>query len=174
MNHMMISVTGHRPQKLGGYGPMAMDKLELFAMHVLEEYTQHDVWFITGMALGWDQAIAVACMELGIPFVAAIPFDGQDSKWPHASRERYRELVAASQESHIVCPGEYASAKMQTRNEWMVDHADRVLALWDGTPGGTGNCVRYAVSCGIPIVQLWDRWKSFSPVGVRDKRRLTV
>jgi uncharacterized phage-like protein YoqJ len=33
---------------------------------------------------------------------------------------------------------------MQVRNEWMVDHCNDLLAVWDGSDGGTGNCVRYA------------------------------
>ncbi|PAD70641.1 hypothetical protein CHH83_02225 [Bacillus sp. 7586-K] len=33
---------------------------------------------------------------------------------------------------------------MQKRNEWMVDNSDYVIAVWDGTKGGTGNCVKYA------------------------------
>ena len=33
---------------------------------------------------------------------------------------------------------------MQTRNEWMVDKADVVIACFDGTNGGTANCVNYA------------------------------
>ena len=37
---------------------------------------------ISGMALGWDQAVARATADLGIPWVAAITFEGQESKWP--------------------------------------------------------------------------------------------
>ena len=34
---------------------------------------------------------------------------------------------------------------MQLRNQYMVDQADYIVAAWDGTKGGTGNCVDYAV-----------------------------
>jgi uncharacterized phage-like protein YoqJ len=33
---------------------------------------------------------------------------------------------------------------LQKRNEWMVDHCDLLIAVWDGSEGGTANCVRYA------------------------------
>ena len=33
---------------------------------------------------------------------------------------------------------------MQARNEWMVDQATRLAALWDGSSGGTGNCFQSA------------------------------
>lgn len=57
----------------------------------------------------------------------------------------------------MVCSGRYAPEKMQRRNEWMVDHCTEVVALWDGTPGGTANCLRYANQPAIerPVVNLW-------------------
>ena len=59
---------------------------------------------------------------------------------------------------HIVSPGEYAAFKMQVRNEWMVDQlnpaTDLLLAAWDGSPGGTGNCVKYATGKGVGINRL--------------------
>jgi uncharacterized phage-like protein YoqJ len=39
----------------------------------------------------------------------------------------------------------------QKRNEWMVDHADEVVAVWDGTSSGTANCVAYAKKVGKPV-----------------------
>jgi uncharacterized phage-like protein YoqJ len=44
---------------------------------------------------------------------------------------------------------------MQRRNEWMVDHCDILYAFWDGTSGGTANCVKYAAQIGKPYVNLW-------------------
>jgi len=44
------------------------------------------------------------------------------------------------------------SHKMDKRNEWMVDKADSILAVFKQTPGGTANCVQYAKSKGKRIV----------------------
>jgi uncharacterized phage-like protein YoqJ len=43
---------------------------------------------------------------------------------------------------------------MQIRNEWMVDRADQVIAIWDGTSGGTANCVEYATKMNKPILRI--------------------
>lgn len=43
----------------------------------------------------------------------------------------------------------------------MVDNSNAVLALWNGSEGGTGNCVRYAKEKNKKIFQLWDKYKSF-------------
>ena len=43
---------------------------------------------------------------------------------------------------------------MQRRNEYMVDKADTLIAVWNGTSGGTANCVKYAKKKGVDIVRL--------------------
>ena len=43
---------------------------------------------------------------------------------------------------------------MQKRNEYMVDLADIVIAVWDGSASGTGNCVRYTERCGKKIIRI--------------------
>jgi uncharacterized phage-like protein YoqJ len=43
---------------------------------------------------------------------------------------------------------------MQIRNEWMVDRCDKLIAVWDGSKGGTGNCVDYAKSVNKDIFRI--------------------
>src|SRR3546814_15540871 len=92
------------------------------------------------MALGWDTAWALAALDLGVPLTAAVPFCGQEKSWPAESQRRFHSILERAAAVEIVCPGGFAAHKMQTRNEWMVDHADGVVALWDGSTGGTANC----------------------------------
>lgn len=153
---MILAVTGHRPNKLGGYRDDAYSRMLWVAEDVIKRIRPSFV--ITGMALGWDQACAVAARDLGIPFVAAIPFNGQEAKWPEESRLRYYNLMLSASDIVVVSTGGYSAAKMQMRNEWMVEHCDRVLALWDGSRGGTANCVAYARKAGKPVENCWDDW----------------
>jgi len=37
------------------------------------------------------------------------------------------------------------------RSEWMVQNCDLLVAYWDGSDGGTGNCVKYAKSVGRDV-----------------------
>lgn len=153
---MILAFTGHRPQKLGGYSDDTFNRLVALAKAVITKY--HPMSIITGMALGWDQAVAQAAIELHVPFTAAIPFIGQESKWPEQSQAKYRELRGKSELTKVVMSGDYSADKMQIRNEWMVDHADMVIALWDGTSGGTANCVNYAKAQHKQIVNVWASW----------------
>jgi len=109
------------------------------------------------MALGWDQALAQAAVDMKIPFDAAVPFVGQESRWPAESAKRYRSLLSQARNVTVVCDGGYAAWKLQRRNIWMVDHCDAVLALWNGSDGGTANCVRYADG-KRPVINVWNEW----------------
>lgn len=99
---------------------------------------------ISGMALGFDTWAAETCIQLGIPFIAAIPFAGQQRMWSPEQQLHYAELLSRAQSQHVVCPGGYEPRKMQIRNVWMVDNSDCLLACWNGSPGGTKNCIDYA------------------------------
>ena len=45
----------------------------------------------------------------------------------------------------------YTPACLQLRNEYMVDHADELIAVWDSSPSGTANCVNYAKRKNVPV-----------------------
>lgn len=148
-----LAATGHRPDKLGGYGAHVDDRLRKLAFDFLAVEMPDEA--ISGMALGWDMAFAEAALLLGIPLVAAVPFAGQESKWPAASQARYRSILERAARVVTVCDGGYSPVKMTARNEWMVDTCDMVVALWNGSPGGTGNCVAYARRQNRPVINLW-------------------
>ena len=127
---MIIAGTGHRPDKLDGYELLANLRLLGFARFILDQVKPNKI--ISGMALGWDQAIAQAAILEKIPFVAAIPFSGQESVWSEELQHNYKYLIKRAAEVVTVSNGDYAAYKMQLRNEWMVDNCDMVLALWNG------------------------------------------
>ena len=45
----------------------------------------------------------------------------------------------------------YSKELMQKRNKYMVDKSNAVVSVWNGSPGGTGNCVKYAMSLGRSV-----------------------
>ena len=91
-----------------------------------------------------------------------MPFAGQEKKWTYLQQAKYQELLTRAIEIKVVNPGGHAFWKMNSRNEWMVDHTDLVLALWNGAASGTGNCVEYANGKDVEVVNLWDNWQRHS------------
>lgn len=102
---------------------------------------------------------------VGVPFTAAVPFEGQERFWPEDSQRRYKGLLDRAEEVVFVCgkQGPFKKSFLD-RNKWMVDRADRIAALWNGSWGGTGHCVEYADSKGVPIDQLWSRFGRYGEV----------
>jgi len=155
---MMICGTGHRPDKLGGYNDLAHTNLVKIAERYLAELNPERV--ISGMALGWDTALAEATINTNRYLVCAIPFVGQECMWHKDSKEKYNNILLKANEIKAICSKGYAPYKMQIRNEWMVDNSDLVFAMWDGTKGGTYNCVQYAKKMGKPIVNAYEVYRS--------------
>lgn len=157
---LIVGVTGHRPEKFGGYqwNPMHAKihgELRRMFLYLRPGY------IITGMAQGVDQWSAEICVELGIPFIAAVPFVGQEMGWPSNSQAKYRNLLARAYSVYTVSPGGYANSKLFERNKWIVNNCQKLVAVWNGfADGGTAHCVSYAKTIGRetffidPLVQL--------------------
>lgn len=160
-----IAWTGHRPDKLGGYNktnPIYVDVRKRMKIKIEKSVERFgNVQWITGGALGVDQMAAELLHEMGLPYIVAAPCHRLSEPWPSHARERYNEICrnADPELANLLCgdkvtrggviyvhDGPYTGPDlMQNRNKWMVDNADYLIAVWDGTSGGTANCVRYAL-----------------------------
>lgn len=165
-----LAATGHRPSGLTIYGEgiykreqelVALEhRLLEMATAYLKRLEPREVY--SGMALGWDMAIAEAAQRLGLALVAAIPFKGQEARWTSASKERYHRILTRAQ---VVTVSEhYSPQAMQKRNEYLVDNADVMLALWTGAKGGTANCIRYARQKRVPVRNTWQNFTSYAGI----------
>lgn len=160
----MIALTGHRPHRLGGYGPNPVTewvyRTTVEVLQKLREQGCENV--LSGMALGFDQMGARAALELGMKLVAVIPFVGQESVWPPAEREEYRKLLARAAEVMVVTdisgardPKKAVAVAMETRNRVLIERGDMVVACWDGQRhGGTWHAVQLAWRLGRPTVKI--------------------
>jgi len=155
INPIVVGVTGHRPKDLGGYGNTVFTSLYQTAnLFFSEYYTKEKVSkVIVGMALGWDQAAALAAIDNGIPVSAYIPFKGQERRWPKSSQEFYNNLLSKCSEVKIISTGGYSPEKMLIRNRAIVDDCNELIALYNGKEsGGTFQCLNYAKSLRTKII----------------------
>ena len=156
---MKIAVTGHRPGKLYGYNlsePEYTILKEKFK-YILRKYKATKVY--TGMALGTDTIFANAVIDLKkeglhIKLVAVLPCANQDKKWSKKDQKRYQEILQAADEVIQLSEKEYRPELMRIRNRWLVDHADMLIAVWDGSNSGRSNCIRYAIP-KIPVYRIY-------------------
>ena len=157
---MKCAFTGHRPQNL----PFRFNdtderclrlKAELRKLIVQMIEQKNVTHFISGMALGIDTYAAEIVLDLKsqFPFISmecALPCETQAAKWSERYRNRYFGIVAQCDKETLL-QTHYTPDCMQKRNRYMVEHADLILAVWDGQPSGTGMTVTYAHSLGKPV-----------------------
>jgi uncharacterized phage-like protein YoqJ len=163
----IITITGHRPNKLDNDYDMSGVKSK--ALFVLLEgifKTENATDIIVGMALGTDTIAALVALNNNLELTCAIPFIGQEDLWPKKSQDIYHSILKKAHKVEIVSNGPKPtkpweiSKAFNDRNKWMVDQLtpgrDKVVAVWDGSPGGTKNCVDYAVTKqpGIEIIRI--------------------
>ena len=137
--------TGHRPEKLKLSENETRNALEKEIRTAIADGFQV---FISGMARGtdiWAAEIVLRLREEGQPIklICASPYEGFERGWKREWQERYQSIIACADLVRYICP-RYSPACFQQRNEWMVDHSARVIAVYNGEPGGTKNTIDYA------------------------------
>lgn len=85
-----------------------------------------------------------------IKLMCACPYDGFEQGWSREWQERYAAILAAADYVKFVCPC-YSRSCFQIRNEWMVNHSARVIAVFNGEKGGTKNTIDYALKMAVPV-----------------------
>jgi len=145
---MIVAFTGHRLKKVGNLE----DKIKGAIKAALTQL--QPISAISGMAVGVDTWAAQVCTELQIPFNAYLPFPQQAKVWPPHAWITWIELLREATSVHFISKAEYSAVGMQKRNEAMVDDCHLLVAVWDGSPGGTANCVEYAKKVGRRILYI--------------------
>ena len=146
--------TGHRPQNLP-FGFNEEDERCIDLKKALREQIINLTHFISGMAIGVDMyaaeiVLGLKASYLGITLESAIPCESQAAKWSEALRDRYFDIASKCDKETLI-QTHYTPDCMDKRNRYMVDHADVLIAVWDGSPSGTGKTVRYAHQQGKSV-----------------------
>lgn len=147
--------TGHRPEKLtrSEYSIRADLEREIRCA-IASGYTT----YISGMARGvdiWAAEIVLQLRDEGCPIrlICAIPHPGFDSRCSADWQRRYNNICNRADLVRIISKTYYTGV-YQRRNEWMIDHAARVIAVYNGQPSGTKNTIDYAGRVGVPVHQI--------------------
>lgn len=152
---MIVGVTGHRDVEQEPGELLAFARLSVALMR-----ERGATEIITGMARGWDLAVARAAFDTGIPYCAAIPFPEQPNLWAEADQVEWAWAVKRASRQIVVGPVALKTY-YRKRNCWIVDQSDELWSLFDGSPGGTQHCVLYAGQVGRIVRPLWEPWTRF-------------
>ena len=145
--------TGHRPEKLNETPDKVKEWLEKqIDKAIADGYTT----FISGCAMGvdiWAGQIVIRkkTENKELHLIAATPWPGFANRWNAEWQQQYNELLSGADLVRSIS-NHYHDGVFQQRNEWMVDHSNRVIAYYNGAAGGTKNTVDYAKGKGIEVV----------------------
>ena len=154
--------TGYRPSKMPwGYDETDARCVEFrFRLREALEYLIGRGYadFLSGGALGFDQMAAEIVLSLRekypwIRLIMVIPFAGQADRWTEEQRGRWLDIIAAS-DRVVHISRDYDKGVFFRRNHYLVEHADLLLAAYDGQPGGTAGTVAYARRHGVRVSRL--------------------
>lgn len=145
--------TGHRPEKLH----RAEREIRADLEHEIRKAICDGMnVFISGMARGIDIDAAEIVLQLRaeghpVKLICASPYLGFEQSWNVTWQIRYRKVMDAADLVRYICP-QYSKECFQVRNEWMVNHSARVIAVCTGSPSGTKNTIDYAHRQGVPVI----------------------
>ena len=149
---LVVGITGHRPGPLGGYrypNPIQLAVVKAIEDALLELKPSI---LITGMALGTDQWAAEVCIHHNIPFAAFVPYPDYGDNWPPHAQAHYQWLLSkANQRINVDERPGYDPRKLHGRNAWIVEKCELLLAVYNGTSGGTQACLGVAARQHRPV-----------------------
>ena len=160
---MVCAFTGHRPEhlpwKTDEADPRCLALKTVLRQQVRALYERDCRTFLCGMARGCDLYFAEAVLDLqdagaDAKLIAMLPCPSQAARWDARTLERYRQILARCDEVRVL-EAEYSPGCMLRRNRAMVDAADVLLTVFDGSEGGTAATIRYAKRRGMEIVPVW-------------------
>ena len=153
-----VCFTGHRPEKLKVPERKVVKALEAeINQAIADGYTT----FITGMARGvdiWAAEIVIAKKKKhpDLKLICALPYEGFENSWGIDWQKRYRSILEKADLTRAICTG-FSYSSYQVRNEWMVNHSSRVIAVWNGEPSGTKNTIDYARKMGVEVNNILEK-----------------
>lgn len=158
-------VTGHRPAGLAGADfDLLRQRVREALARIAASAPSSSLVVISPLAEGADRLIAREAVDAGHLLDCVLPFPRDDYASDFtgaATRAEYYALIASA-EQVIELHGSRATpdltdAAYMAAGQHVVEHADVMLAIWDGAEargsGGTGDVVALALACSLPV--LW-------------------
>lgn len=152
--------TGHRPSNLPwGYNEKGVKffifKLRLYNK-IIRAINSGYIHFISGMALGIDMICAEIVLNLkkrypNITLECAIPCTNQAEKWTNYSIVKYNNILSKADTITYVSSRKYYKGCMHNRNKYMIDNSNLLIAIYNGSNGGTKQTIQYAKSNNLNI-----------------------
>lgn len=147
-----VCFSGHRPEKLP-HGT---------ALHMLQSMLYQEIdaavadgadTFYCGAAQGIDLDAADYVLSLrqkhpNLRLICAVPYPAHGASLSGAARYRLQAVLNAA-DAVVHTSGHYHKGCFRVRNQYMIAHSQRLIAVMTDAYSGTGQTVRLAANAGI-------------------------
>jgi len=164
-----ICFSGHRPERLPGYGDPNSPKMKPLITALQQELVraveQGKTTRIHGCRAGWDivcgeQAINIKKQFPHVRIISVAPYSANffskekcwTPEWVSRAREVFRQ-----HDYGISLTDYYHSGIYYERNRVLISHSSMLICYYDGKGGGTKYTVDRAIEKGMPVQNLYER-----------------
>lgn len=157
---MRIALTGHRPQRLGLPDDETSDKWAYIIGWLSQQIIK-----IAEVSLIEDEIVDLYCgmasgCDIAFGLVGATLKEGLDCKLHcilpcknYNSSHKLYSLIKEHADEWVELSDEFYKGCDNVRDQYMVDHCDVLLAIWDGNKsGGVWSTIRKAQKAGKKII----------------------
>lgn len=157
---MRVALTGHRPQRLGLPDDETSDKWKYITGWLSQQIIK-----IAEVSLIEDETVDLYCgmasgCDIAFGLVGTIFKEGLDCKLycilpckNYNSSHKLYSLIKEHADEWVELSDEFYKGCDNVRDQYMVDHCDVLLAIWDGNKsGGVWSTIRKAQKAGKKII----------------------
>lgn len=159
---MKCCFTGHRPKNLPwGYNESGLKYNLLYAklyLAIRKCIKNGYTYFLSGMAMSIDMICAEIVINMknkykNVELECVLPCLSQSAKWSKSYKDRYNKILDRADKITIISEN-YTPQCMMDRNKYMVDNSNMIIAVYNGSQGGTEKTIRYAKAKNLEILLL--------------------
>jgi uncharacterized phage-like protein YoqJ len=177
----ILAFSGHRfpnTEKLGetemlGFLSFLKQQLYDFFADRNDKYKLSNIaGFVCGGQIGFDLAAQQFAIEMGLPLHICLPYDYDlfTERW---DSNKFRQILLKHMDyadditivdaepyykmKYVLRVGQYHVAKLQWRNQYMIDNSDATILYLDPSAekGGTYNALQYCKKVNKPHTNMW-------------------
>lgn len=146
-----ISITGHRPEKL--INSESEIKKRIRAV-LLDKIKAGKTNIMTGLSRGVELYSGEVVLEIKkvypeVSLTVVLPYDNYEKNWNTEIKIRYQNVIKEADE--IICiKDKYSREALVKRNEYLIDNACELIAVYNGEKGNTKDMLSYAKKQNVP------------------------
>lgn len=128
-----ITFIGYRIKDMGGFqGNSLQTAIQSKIDDLIGQLNPKEDVIYTGLGLGIDQWVAQSAIKHGIPYIAYLAYETQESRWLTTTKLEYKTYLKNAQEIIYTDRGDFDVKKLIARDNKVAELADTIYSFFNG------------------------------------------